>query len=353
MDIRQAWTLEALADAGASGETLDSFFGNKDENFWLDITTPSAEDLQRIASIFGIHPLSIEDMQMQDSREKCEIFERYLFLCLRTCDQKLPSATDQGRRASLEGCMERRTSPCMIYILVFQELVISVHHEPLGHIRRVLKRLYSLRSNHLKFTGDWVMYSLLDDAVDEFNPEMATLQFEVDTIDDLVLFLTHNEQSDMLRRIGRARKCVVHLLRLLKPKLDILKVLTKRTSEYLQEHTLIYLRDVNDHVLTNIQNLDSYSETLNRSHSNYLAQISIELNEASNRMNVVMKKLTAAAALVLPLSLISGIWGMNVPVPGQVGVSGLYPLIPFLIIVMFMACIMGGMYYIGHRNDWW
>jgi magnesium transporter len=197
------------------------------------------------------------------------------------------------------------------------------------------------------------MYSLLDDTVDEFLPQMQNLELEVDTIDELVLFLTHSEQSDMLRRIGRARKRVTHLQRLLKPKIEILKILTKRCPEFLREHTLIYLRDVNDHVLTDIQNLEQYSETLNRSHSNYLAHISIELNEASNRMNIVMKKLTAAAALVLPLSLVSGIWGMNVAVPGQPGIDGWVPLIPFFIIVFLMMVMMAVMYYIGHYNDWW
>ena len=339
-DIRQAWTIEGLL---RSEERPADFLSGEAEPFWLDVFSPSIDDLSQLARTFGVHPLTVEDVQMGDIREKCEIFEKYILLCIQTCDQI--------RKTSLDG---DESTPETLYILVFQKYIISVHQQPIPHIRRVLRRLYGLRSSHhLSLTADWVMYSLLDDAVDEFQPQMQTLQHEVDTIDELVLFLTHTEQHDMLRRIGRARKRLTHLLRLLKPKTEILKVLTKRCPEYLREHTIIYLRDVNDHVLTNLQNLDQYAETLNRSHSNYLAQISIELNEASNRMNIVMKKLTAAAALVLPLSLISGIWGMNVPVPGQSNVEGFAPLIPFFAIVLFMCVLMGAMYYIGHKHDWW
>lgn len=352
-DLRQAWTLEALSEQADVREMFDAASqGSTHECFWLDVTLPTSEDLHRMAQSFGIHPLSTEDIQMKDSREKCEVFELYLFICLRTCDQRFLSSVNTGgdRR------MSEASGPATMYLTVFKNFIISVHHEALPHIRRVLRRLYSLRtSSHSTtfLTADWVAYSLLDDAVDEFSPQMSALQLEVDTIDDLVLFLTHTEQSDMLRRIGRARKRVTHLLRLLKPKTDILKTLTRRCPDHLAAHTLIYLRDVNDHVLTALQNLEQYAETLNRSHSNYLAQISIELNEASNRMNVVMKKLTAAAAIVLPLSLISGIWGMNVPVPGQEGVDGLYPLIPFFTIVSAMAIIMLIMYYVGRQHDWW
>lgn len=352
-DIRQAWSIEGLVHADE--DELALFSAGAESPFWIDVVAPSVDDLGRLAATFGVHPLTTEDIQMADSREKCEIFEHYIFLCIQTCDQKfLASATSMGTRRSLDSGNSALMGPATLYILIFSDYVISVHHQPVPHIRRVLRRLYTLKTSpHLRLSSDWIMYSLLDDTVDEFLPQLNALEAEVDTIDELVLFLSHTDQSDMLRRIGRARKRVTHLLRLLKPKTEILKVLTKRCPDRLQQHTLIYLRDVSDHVLTNLQNLDQYGETLNRSHSNYLAQISIELNEQSNRMNVVMKKLTAAAALVLPLSLISGIWGMNVPVPGQPDIKSYSQYIPFMLIVSGMIAMMLIMYMIGHRNRWW
>lgn len=347
-DIRQAWSLDALAQPGEDPSVL--FGGEEGGAFWIDVVAPNVEDLSRLGSTFGVHPLSTEDIQMNDSREKCEVFERYLFLCIQTCNQKF---SNEGGNGSPTRRSEDLSPTSTLYILIFPRYIISLHQQPIPHIRRVLRRLYGLKTSQLDLSADWVMYSLFDDTVDEFMPQMQSLELEVDTIDELVLFLTHTEQSDMLRRIGRARKRVTHLQRLLKPKIEILKVLTKRSPDFLRDHTLIYMRDVNDHVLTHLQNLEQYNETLNRSHSNYLAQINIELSEASNRMNIVMKKLTAAAALVLPLSLISGIWGMNVPVPGQIDIDGYASLIPFTVIVTSMVIIMAIMFYIGRRHDWW
>lgn len=333
------------------------------ECFWLDLSRPTQEEMLELFRRFAIHPLTLEDIQLADNREKCEMFEKYIFICIRTCEPK-PMALnvlDEGhaaassRRASVASTKSAyNAANGSLYILLFKGHVVSIHHEDLPHVRRVLRRMYALRKG-TKLTADWLTYWLLDDTVDEFAPAMNSLQEEVDRIDEVVLFLSggqHN-QTDMLRRIGTARKRVTHLMRLLKPKTEIMRILTKRCPDHMRPHTLIYLRDVNDHVLTNLQNLEQYSETLNRSHNNYLAQISIELNEASNRMNQVMKTLTGVAALLLPLNLISGIWGMNVPVPGQAGISTFRELLPFFTIIITMLALTGGLFFFGNRRDWW
>ncbi len=320
---------------------------------WLDICRPTVGDLEDVARAFpGIHPLSIEDVQMRDAREKCEVFDdAYMFLCIATLGDAQPLHV-----AKADGAAGRDgTAPSAIYMLLFATHIITIHHEPIAHISRVLGRLMDTFTLQAAVPSDWIMYALLDDCVDEFVPALASLCGQVDAIDDLILTLSYGELSDMLRRIGLARRRVTALLRLLKPKSDIIRTLTRRSAVRgaIGESTAIYLRDVQDHVVSSIQDLEQYGETLNRSHGNYLAHISIELNDASNRMNVVMKKLTAAAAIVLPISLISGLWGMNVPVPGQDGVTTLYQLMPFFTILSAMTAILLSMYYVGHRIDWW
>ena len=75
------------------------------------------------------------------------------------------------------------------------------------------------------------------------------------------------------------------------------------------------------------QNLNHYEKILARSHSNYLAQISIEMTDANNQINDVLSKLTALGTVLIPMNLVTGLWGMNVHVPGQdVPVSSAYPL---------------------------
>ena len=185
-----------------------------------------------------------------------------MFLCVRTCDigyftfgrgtqgddfvvgmdeKQMPSSSNLSQQEAIN-----------LYLLVFGNYIISIHSEPVTHVRHVIRRMYPLR-NLFHVTSDWIMYALLDDVVDEFIPNMKTMELEVDSIDDLVLVLRQTDQADMLRRIGRARNQVTHMLRLLKPKTEIIKILTKRTSDRLQNHTLLYLRDIQDHLVTMIQ----------------------------------------------------------------------------------------------------
>lgn len=280
---------------------------------------------------------------MLDSREKCEIFEKYIFLCIRTLDYQY-TGISANRPSYLQPAQ-----PVNIYMVVFQTHILTIHSEPIYNIRNVLRRINPLK-DMFDLSADWIAYALLDDVVDEFMPNLRKIELEVDSIDDLVLVLSQSDQAEMLRRIGRARKRVTHLMRLLNPKTDVIKALAKRCPERLRQHTLLYIRDIQDHVLTMVQNLDHYSETLNRSHNNYLAQISIELNAASNRMDNVVKKLTAAAFFLLPLSLISSIWGMNVPVPGDGNFS--HNFLPFFSIITVMVAIVIVMYFIARRQDW-
>lgn len=301
-------------------------------------------DLVMLAETFGIHPLTIEDIQMQDNREKCEVFEQYVFICIRTLDQTPDVLGPTGAKWSFH-----QPEPVNVYMIIFQSHILTIHREPIQTTRNVLKRIYPLR-NLFELSSDWIGYSFIDDVVDEFMPGLRKIEFEVDSIDDLVLVLSQSDQAEMLRRIGKARKRVTHLMRLLKPKTDVVKALSKRCPERLKQHTLLYLRDSQDHLLTMVQNLDHYSETLNRSHNNYLAQISIELNAASNRMDSVVKKLTGAAFFMLPLSLISSIWGMNIPVPGDGRFTE--DFLPFFIILTGMGTLALIMYFIARKYDW-
>lgn len=302
--------------------------------------------------------MTIEDILVKDSREKCEVFEKYLFLCVRTCDIGYFAFGKNG--ADVNIAMDERQSylppasqqePINLYLLMFENYIITIHSEPISHVRHVLRRIFPLK-NIFTVTSDWIMYALLDDVVDEFIPNMTTMELEVDSIDDLVLVLRQTDQADMLRRIGRARNQVTHMLRLLKPKTEIIKTLTKRTADRLQKHTILYMRDIQDHVVTMIQNLDQCSETLNRAHNNYLAQISIELAEMSNRMNLQVKKLTEITSLALPFAIIGSLWGMNVAVPFEVKegkMAELAQLSPFFFLVALSLALAMAFWLIGRK----
>lgn len=129
------------------------------------------------------------------------------------------------------------------------------------------------------------------------------------------------EKGDMLRRIGECRKRVMSILRLLGSKADVIKGFSKRCNEQWEvaprSEIGLYLGDIQDHIVTMVQSLNHYEKLLARSHSNYLAQINIDMTRVNNDMNDVLSRITVMGTIVLPLNIVTGLWGMNVIVPGQ------------------------------------
>lgn len=148
-------------------------------------------------------------------------------------------------------------------------------------------------------------------------------------------------KGDMLRRIGECRKRVMSVLRLLGSKADVIKGFSKRFSEQIDSTNGIYNRekhynhnnnlsgtssksdigmylgDIQDHIVTMTQSLNHYEKLLARFHSNYLAQINIDMTKVNNDTNDVLGKITILGTIVLPINVVTGLWGMNCIVPGQ------------------------------------
>ena len=107
---------------------------------------------------------------------------------------------------------------------------LQFHFRPTPHPQNVRRRIKQLK-DYISVTSDWISYALIDDITDAFGPLIQSIEYEVDSIDELVLILKEAEQTDMLRRIGRCRKKVMGLLRLMGNKADVVKGLAKRSNE--------------------------------------------------------------------------------------------------------------------------
>ncbi|GAA5927017.1 hypothetical protein JCM10213_005554 [Rhodosporidiobolus nylandii] len=293
--------IAAAASALRGGERPRAALMRTDDDaeantWWLDVMCPTDAEMKVLSKVFGIHPLTTEDIQMEETREKIELFRNYYFVCFRSFEQDPYSPT--------------YLEPLNMYIIVFREGTLS-------NVRRRIKQL----KDYINVTSDWISYALIDDITDAFGPLIQNIEYEVDSIDELVLILKEAEQSDMLRRIGTCRKKVMGLLRLMGNKADVVKGLSKRCNENWsvapKSDIGLYLSDIQDHITTSTQNLTHYEKILSRSHSNYLAQISIEMTDANNQINDVLSKLTALGTVLIPMNLVTGLWGMNVHVPGQ------------------------------------
>jgi magnesium transporter len=164
--------------------------------------------------------------------------------------------------------------------------------------------------------SSFITYALIDDVTNRYVPFIKYLEKEIDMIDELVLILKASDLVDMLQRISVARKKVMILTRLINNKPDLTKLVANRLKQPSSE-LLLHMEDVYDCAVTMRQDLSQYETSLARCHSHYLAQISIEITQASNRGNELTTKMTVLASVLVPLNIITGLWGMNVHVPGQ------------------------------------
>ncbi|KAL9086447.1 MAG: hypothetical protein Q9159_004159 [Coniocarpon cinnabarinum] len=334
--------------------------------FWLDILSPTFEEMRVICRAFGIHKLTAEDIMEQEAREKVELFRNYYFVNYRTFEQ------DEQSDDHLE--------PVNMYFVVFKGGVISFHFNQMPHPPNVRRRIRQL-AEHQYTDSDWISYAIIDNITDAYAPLIEQIEKEVDDIDDEILQLhsrpdpadasvgnssaernkrhhqRHSKGSkllhafktggahhvyeklaesaeeehpleqkesnhgDMLLRVGECRKKVMGLYRLLGNKADVIKGLAKRCNEQWQvaprSDVGLYLGDIQDHIVTMTGNLTHYENILSRAHSNYLAQINIKMTERAEQTNDVLGKLTVLGTIVLPMNIITGMWGMNVLVPGQ------------------------------------
>lgn len=291
--------------------------------WWLDIFSPTEAEMKVIAKAFGIHPLTAEDIMLQEAREKVELFRHYYFVNYRTFDQDINS--------------ENYLEPVNMYVVVFREGVLSFHFSMTPHPANVRRRIRQLR-DYIILSSDWISYAIIDDITDVFQPLIHNIEDEVDEIDDAILRMHTPEKDektahlrddsssffdsgDMLRRVGDCRKRVMSLYRLLGNKADVIKGFAKRCNERWEvaprSEIGLYLGDIQDHIVTMTSNLGHYEKILARSHGNYLAQINIRMNERQEQTADVLGKLTVLGTIVLPMNIITGLWGMNVWVPGQ------------------------------------
>lgn len=264
--------------------------------------------------------------------------------------------------------------PLNMYIIVFKTGVITFHFSPTPHPINVRRRARMLK-DYLSVTSDWICYALIDDITDSFAPMIETIETEVNSIEDAILkmhsgdsdsdddsddetapqenfhiwrkrsksmvdtqsgprltkssssssssrstkILAWRRKGDMLRRIGECRKRVMLVMRLLSAKADVIKAFSKRFNdlEGAQLEIGMYLGDIQDHIVTMLLALGHYEKLLARFHSNYLAQINIDMTKVNNDTNDVLGKITILGTIVLPINVVTGLWGMNCIVPGQ------------------------------------
>lgn len=363
-----------IASLVKPGQHFYELFRDGEPTWWLDCSCPTDDEMRCIAKAFGIHPLTAEDIRMQETREKVELFKSYYFVCFHTFESDHESAD------FLE--------PINVYIVVFRSGVLTFHFAPISHAANVRRRVRQLR-DYVNVSSDWICYAIIDDITDSFAPVIQSLEYEADAIEDSVFMARDLDFSHMLQRIGESRRKTMTLMRLLSGKADVIKMFAKRcqdeangigpaltsqvnianlqagdneavrfavptTKQHQQfQQTAqprgdiaLYLGDIQDHLLTMFQNLLAYEKIFSRSHTNYLAQLQVESFNSNNKATEMLGKVTMLGTMLVPLNIIPGLFGMNVTVPGEAGNPAWWYGILGVMILLALSAWFGASYWI-------
>jgi magnesium transporter len=290
---------------------------------WLDAVEPTDEELGQLQETFGLHRLSIEDSRRWGQRSKVEFYPEYIFLV--------------SHGLKLDASDELVDSE--IHLFARQgAFVITVRRRPMFDFGPAAKRMQAERMEHEGI--GLLLYLFLDEIVDGYLDTIDRLEDLSDDIEERVSAEDAEAASEGLAQdIFELRRTVVRFRRLAVPMREVLDLLME--AEGLVTPALTpYYRDVLDHTIRVTELVDNIRDLLTAARELQLAQV-------SNRLNVVMKKVTSWGAIILLPTLIAGIYGMNFTDMPELRWSVGYPMALGLMAVSSFL-----LYRVFKRRDW-
>jgi len=251
---------------------------------WVDVADPTSEDFDELAKEFGFHPLSIEDCRNEHQRPKVEEFQGYYFIVLYESDLAL------GRHLELRE----------LNIFLGKNYLVTVHSQPIRALETA-ERLWRGWTDLAERGTGLLAYLLIDAIVDDYMPLLDTLSDRMDELEDKIFV---DFQPEALEEIFRIKKDLLFLRRAVTPLRDVFNTLLRREQQIFSRETHVYFQDVFDHLIRVADTIDTLRDLLGATMDAYLSV-------SGNRMNVVMKRLTSISAILMSVTLIAGIYGMN------------------------------------------
>jgi magnesium transporter len=251
---------------------------------WLDLEEPTDDELAMIQEEFDLHPLAIEDTRHRGQRPKVEVYEGYFFVVMHAL--------------SLDANDELVDSE--VHAFAGHRYLITLRYAPAFDLTDVLKR-WDRQPELTGEGGGFLLYVLLDEVVDAYFNLIERYEDLSEDIEDRVF--ADEPDPDVQEAIFRLKRRVVVFRRLVIPLREVLDLVQEQPG-FVTQKLQPYYRDVADHVIRTMEFADTIRDMLTTA-------LEAELAQVSNRMNQVMKSLTAWASIILVPTLIAGIYGMN------------------------------------------
>lgn len=284
-------TIAALSAAGETTTTHDDLIAARDApgTTWVHITGVDMAEIARVVTAFDIHRLSIEDV-LNGVRPKTEEFDSYTFVLVRTAELRGDGTTFTE---------EVRENP--IGLFVGSNWLVSLTPTPVPPVEAVQTATERGRGRTLGRGADFVAYRIIDAVLGDYFDLLNEVEHRIERIEE---GLIETPKTEDLSDINELRRDILAVRRLLWPTQRALGTLAGGGAAQIHEPTEKYYRDAYDHFAQLVALTETYRDLLIGSRELYLNALSASTNE-------VMRILTVVASIVLPLSLVAGIYGMN------------------------------------------
>ncbi|MFH0840353.1 MAG: magnesium/cobalt transporter CorA [Candidatus Omnitrophota bacterium] len=266
-------------------EEMKAVVQSEKDVLWLDIINPEKTELDMIEKIFELHPLTIEDCINTITRPKVDRFEKYLFIVMHGAT--LTPRAQKVKTIELNMCIGKN-------------YIITIHQEPMKGISNTMERIQKNPQSMAK-GADVLLHLVVDSLVDNYLPVLDVMDYKISNIETQIL---KNPNQSILNSIFTLKKEVLNMRRFIGPQRDTVNFLSKEDSSFIHAKTRIYFRDVYDNMIFINDTIDTYRDILN-------SALDVYISTVSNKTNEIMKVLTMIATIMMPLTLITGVYGMN------------------------------------------
>jgi len=255
---------------------------------WIHINgIHDVQALEELGNIFGLHPLTLEDILNSDQRPKMEDFCEYIYVVLKA----FYSSNHQANEMHAE----------QISIILGRTFVISFQESEIDIFRPVRERIRAGKGRLRKSGADYLAYALIDSIVDNY---FTILEQAGERIEVLEESLVKSPSAETLQAIQNLKREMIFLRKTVWPLREAISSLERTGCQLFQESTDVYLKDIYDHTIQVIDTIETFRDMLS-------GILDIYLSSISNRMNEIMKVLTIIATVFMPLTFLAGVYGMN------------------------------------------
>ena len=300
---------------------ISDYLAEPDATVWADFTSPTAEDLATIEEELTLHHLAVEDAVHEHQRPKLDRYDSHLFLAAYAVD--LDAET-------------KALSKVEVKAFITERALVTVHPEAFDIA--VVTQRWDSNPDLVKHGVAFLLWGLLDVVVDGHFETVQDLDGEIEVYEEL-LFDGKNHGTEVQRNSFELRKNLVMLRRAVLPMREVVNTLMRRDIEMMDRQMVPYYQDVYDHVLRATEWTESLRDLV-------ATILDTNLSIQSNRMNLIMKKVTSWAAIIAVPTAITGFFGQNLQFVGFGTAWGSW-------LSLALILVTGGALYASfRRRDW-